>query len=195
MINLAFDLPKFITREPPPCIWFHQEQEDQHDDDDRQEAHQEAEQDVLLGDLGGEALRLAGVDLSLELVGQLAAVTGDPARLDQLGRRVTRLDRDRVDQRRLDPVVLVDNLGVADVSGPNLLKNQGRVGRLVIPAPAPELGDEEEQHDDAQDPQQWPTCKSLEIHPMRNPLRARPFLTMAWNPGHARGRGIRHRDF
>jgi hypothetical protein len=30
---------------------------------------------------------------------------------------------------------------------------------------------------------------------MRNPLRARPFLTMAWNPGLTRGRGIRHRDF
>ena len=22
VISLAFDLPKFITREPPPCIWF-----------------------------------------------------------------------------------------------------------------------------------------------------------------------------
>ncbi|MBB6345752.1 hypothetical protein FHU36_002261 [Nonomuraea muscovyensis] len=30
---------------------------------------------------------------------------------------------------------------------------------------------------------------------MRNPLRARPFLTMALNPGAARGRGIRRRDF
>ena len=22
VISLALDLPKFITREPPPCIWF-----------------------------------------------------------------------------------------------------------------------------------------------------------------------------
>ncbi len=22
VISLAFDLPKFITREPPPCIWL-----------------------------------------------------------------------------------------------------------------------------------------------------------------------------
>ena len=22
VMSFAFDLPKFITREPPPCIWF-----------------------------------------------------------------------------------------------------------------------------------------------------------------------------
>lgn len=30
---------------------------------------------------------------------------------------------------------------------------------------------------------------------MRNPLRARPFLTMAWNSGANRSCGIRNRSF
>lgn len=30
---------------------------------------------------------------------------------------------------------------------------------------------------------------------MRNPLRARPFLTMAWNPGSPRGCGILSRSY
>src|SRR5690606_27184564 len=92
-----------------------------------------------------------------------------------LGGLVAGSDLDSVLERQLDPLILVNDLRVADVAGANLLEHRGRVGLLEVAPAAPQLGDKQEQHDDAQDPQQWPTCKSLEIHPMRNPWRARPF--------------------
>ena len=163
VISLALDLPKFITREPPPCIWFMMNRKIRTMMTIGRKLTSRLTQEVLLrhldGVAAGRACRSVGAACSC-----LRAAAPWPATQRGVSTRFAVRS-----SGQLDALVLVDDLGVADLALLDPLMTLEVSAFSKLPLAAPQSGDEQEQHNDAQDPQQWPTCKSLEIHPMRNP--------------------------